>query len=105
MHLNYARNSQFQGIRNEKGQHIFNEINIPATPNHATTTSWASFSLTYNDVFSIVPPRESKFLSIQLQEETGLPVMVAKDPLSAVAKGAGMALNEVELLKGVSMQV
>jgi rod shape-determining protein MreB len=31
-------------------------------------------------------------------EQTGLPVVVADDPLSAVVKGSGRALEEVELL-------
>lgn len=44
-------------------------------------------------------------LDVLLQEETSLPVKVANDPLSAVAKGAGMALDEINLLKGVSMQI
>ena len=40
-------------------------------------------------------------LDILLREETGLPVMVADDPLSCVALGAGMALDEIELLREV----
>jgi rod shape-determining protein MreB len=44
-------------------------------------------------------------LDTLLQEETCLPVMVANDPLSAVAKGAGMALDEVDILRGVSMPI
>ena len=42
-----------------------------------------------------------KNLDILLREETGLPVMVADDPLSCVALGAGMALDEIELLREV----
>lgn len=34
-----------------------------------------------------------------LREETGLPVHVAEDPLSAVAEGTGKMLQEPELLK------
>ncbi len=43
-----------------------------------------------------------KNLDILLREETGLPVMVADDPLSCVALGAGMALDELDLLREVS---
>ena len=37
-----------------------------------------------------------------LAEETGLPVHVAEDPLSAVAEGTGKALSELKFLKAVS---
>lgn len=37
-----------------------------------------------------------------LAEETGLPVHVAEDPLSAVAEGTGMALQELKFLKAVA---
>ena len=37
-----------------------------------------------------------------LSEETGLPVHVAEDPLSAVAEGAGKVLSELEFLKKVT---
>ena len=37
-----------------------------------------------------------------LSEETGLPVHVAEDPLSAVAEGAGKVLDELAFLKRVS---
>ena len=37
-----------------------------------------------------------------LTEETGLPVHVAEDPLSAVAEGAGKVLNELSFLKKVA---
>jgi len=37
-----------------------------------------------------------------LQEETGLPVHVAEDPLSAVAEGTGKALQELRFLKAVT---
>ena len=36
-----------------------------------------------------------------LQEETGLPVHVAEDPLSAVAEGTGKALQEMEFVRAV----
>ena len=34
-----------------------------------------------------------------LREETGLPVHVAEDPLSAVAEGTGKVLNELSFLR------
>lgn len=37
-----------------------------------------------------------------LQEETGLPVHVAEDPLSAVAEGTGRALTELKFLRQVA---
>jgi rod shape-determining protein MreB len=37
-----------------------------------------------------------------LSEETGLPVHVAEDPLSAVAEGTGRALNELKFLRQVA---
>ncbi|MBV9390773.1 MAG: rod shape-determining protein [Verrucomicrobia bacterium] len=37
-----------------------------------------------------------------LQEETGLPVHVAEDPLSAVAEGTGRALSEIRFLRQVA---
>jgi rod shape-determining protein MreB len=37
-----------------------------------------------------------------LSEETGLPVHVAEDPLSAVAEGCGKVLNELSLLKRIA---
>ena len=37
-----------------------------------------------------------------LREETGLPVHVAEDPLSAVAEGTGKMLQEIEVLKRVT---
>jgi rod shape-determining protein MreB len=37
-----------------------------------------------------------------LQEETGLPVHVADDPLSAVAEGTGRALSEIKFLRQVA---
>ncbi len=38
-----------------------------------------------------------------LQEETGLPVTLAEDPLSCVALGAGKILDELDLLKRVTI--
>ncbi|MCX7634622.1 MAG: rod shape-determining protein [Syntrophales bacterium] len=40
-----------------------------------------------------------------LREETGLPVIIAEDPLSTVARGAGMALDQLDVLKQVTLQV
>ena len=37
-----------------------------------------------------------------LQDETGLPVHIAEDPLSAVAEGTGMVLSEIEFLRKVT---
>ena len=38
-----------------------------------------------------------------LREETGLPIMVAEDPLTAVVMGAGKVLDELALLKDVTI--
>jgi len=43
-------------------------------------------------------------LDILLREETGLPVVVAEDPLTTVVMGAGKALDEISLLREVAMQ-
>ena len=43
-------------------------------------------------------------LDILLREETGLPVVVAEDPLTPVVMGAGKALDEISLLREVAMQ-
>jgi rod shape-determining protein MreB len=42
-------------------------------------------------------------LDILLREETGLPVFLSEDPLSAVALGAGIALENLDYLKGVTI--
>lgn len=42
-------------------------------------------------------------LDILLKEETGLPVMLADDPLTAVVMGAGKALDEISLLREVAV--
>ncbi|MFQ5559124.1 MAG: rod shape-determining protein [Nitrospinota bacterium] len=44
-----------------------------------------------------------KGLDVLLREETGLPIIVAEDPLSAVAIGTGKVLDEINLLKRVSI--
>lgn len=38
-----------------------------------------------------------------IREETGLPVIVAEDPLSAVVRGVGKMLDELELLKKIAI--
>jgi rod shape-determining protein MreB len=45
-----------------------------------------------------------KNLDVLLREETGLPVMIADDPLSAVVLGSGKALDEINLLREVALQ-
>ena len=44
-----------------------------------------------------------KNLDVLLREETGLPVMVCEDPISAVVLGSGKALDHIELLKQVTI--
>lgn len=41
---------------------------------------------------------------VLLREETGLPVTIAEDPMSAVVLGSGKALDSLALLKGVAVQ-
>jgi rod shape-determining protein MreB len=43
-------------------------------------------------------------LDVLLREETGLPVALADDPLTAVVMGAGKALEELSLLREVAIQ-
>jgi len=45
-----------------------------------------------------------KNIDVLLREETGLPVMVSDDPISAVVLGSGKALDHVELLREVTIQ-
>ena len=45
-----------------------------------------------------------KNLDVLLREETGLPVMVAEDPLTAVVLGTGRCLDELLLLKDVTIR-
>jgi rod shape-determining protein MreB len=45
-----------------------------------------------------------KNLDLLIKEETRLPIAVADDPLSVVARGAGMALDHIDVLKEVSFQ-
>ena len=42
-------------------------------------------------------------LNVLLREETGLPVTIANDPLTAVVIGAGKALDELSLLRDVTV--
>ncbi|MBA4396186.1 MAG: rod shape-determining protein [Syntrophus sp. (in: bacteria)] len=44
-------------------------------------------------------------LDVLIREETGLPVTIADDPLSAVVRGAGMALDHLNILKEVTVQM
>ncbi len=46
-----------------------------------------------------------KNIDVLVREETGLPITIADDPLSAVARGAGMALDQLDVLKDVTIQV
>jgi rod shape-determining protein MreB len=45
-----------------------------------------------------------KNLDVLLREETGLPIIVAEDPLSAVVLGSGRALDDMDLLREVAIQ-
>ncbi len=42
-------------------------------------------------------------LDVLLREETGLPVMVCDDPISAVVLGSGKTLEHIELLREVTI--
>ncbi|MCK4738628.1 MAG: rod shape-determining protein [Deltaproteobacteria bacterium] len=44
-----------------------------------------------------------KGLDAILREETGLPITIADDPLTCVVKGAGMALDNIKLLREVTI--
>ncbi|NLE87107.1 MAG: rod shape-determining protein [Myxococcales bacterium] len=44
-----------------------------------------------------------KNMDVLLREETGLPVMVSDDPISAVVLGSGKTLDHIELLKEVTI--
>lgn len=44
-------------------------------------------------------------LDILLREQTGLPIIIAEDPLFCVVRGAGSVLDKLDLLKEVSVQV
>ena len=40
-------------------------------------------------------------LDVVLREETGIPVLIAEDPLLAVVNGAGMVLDDLERYRGL----
>jgi rod shape-determining protein MreB len=42
-------------------------------------------------------------LDVILREETGLPITVAEDPLTAVVLGTGKCLDEIDLLKKLAL--
>ena len=44
-------------------------------------------------------------IDILIREETGLPITITDDPLSAVARGAGMALDQLNVLKDIALQI
>jgi len=43
-------------------------------------------------------------MDVLLRDETGLPITLAEDPLTAVVMGAGKVLDELSLLKDVTIQ-
>ncbi|MDA2930849.1 rod shape-determining protein, partial [Acidobacteria bacterium AH-259-O06] len=45
-----------------------------------------------------------KNLDLRLKNETGLPVFLAEDPLSSVVMGTGKMLEDMPLLKRISLQ-
>jgi rod shape-determining protein MreB len=45
-----------------------------------------------------------KNLDVLLREETGLPITVSEDPLSAVVLGCGKALDDLDILREVAIQ-
>ncbi|MBI2082931.1 MAG: rod shape-determining protein [Deltaproteobacteria bacterium] len=42
-------------------------------------------------------------LDVLIREETGLPVMVAEDPMTCVVRGTGMALDQLDTLRGITI--
>lgn len=44
-----------------------------------------------------------KNLDILLREETGLPIMIAEDPLTAVVLGSGKALEQIDILSDITL--
>ncbi|MDX1387518.1 MAG: rod shape-determining protein, partial [bacterium] len=42
-------------------------------------------------------------IDVLLREETGLPVTVAEDPMSSVVFGTGKALDQLDTLKGITV--
>ena len=43
-------------------------------------------------------------LDVLLREETSLPIMLAEDPFTAVVMGCGRCLDEIDLLRDVSLR-
>jgi rod shape-determining protein MreB len=43
-------------------------------------------------------------LDVLLREDVGLPITLAEDPLTAVVMGAGKALDELSLLRRVTVE-
>jgi len=43
-------------------------------------------------------------IDVLLREETGLPIMIADDPLSAVVIGSGLALEQLDVFKGIAVR-
>ena len=46
-----------------------------------------------------------KNIDVLLREETGLPITIADDPLTAVVRGAGIALDQLDVLKEITIHV
>ncbi|MCJ7482241.1 MAG: rod shape-determining protein [Thermodesulfovibrionales bacterium] len=46
-----------------------------------------------------------KGLDLLIRQETGLPVIIADDPLSAVVRGVGKMLDDIEMLRRVSINL
>jgi len=44
-----------------------------------------------------------KNLDSLLKDETGMPIIVADDPLSSVVLGSGQALDNIEILKEIAI--
>ncbi len=44
-------------------------------------------------------------LDILIREETGLPVVVAEDPLTAVVRGVGKMLDEIDMLRRIAINL
>jgi len=44
-------------------------------------------------------------IDLLIRAETGLPITIAEEPLSTVARGAGIALDQLDVLKEVTFQV
>jgi rod shape-determining protein MreB len=46
-----------------------------------------------------------KNIDVLIREETGLPITIADDPLSAVVRGAGVALDQLDVLREITIHV